>query len=90
MIVLGFAALFFGWRTTVSAGRDGVTTERYNAPRLTAHEQRVVVLQDGTQGSAQVISVDTDNKMAFVLTREGYAIVNKEGRVIHVLKTRGM
>jgi hypothetical protein len=79
------AALLSGWllrgQVPALASSSPVSTNAASVPRA----QRGVWTADGTLRQAQVLPVTSVDGYQTVLTIDGYALVNAEGRVVHVL-----
>jgi len=80
------AALLSGW-LLLRGQASRLAFSPPNEVRATgvARAQRSVVLADGTARQALVVSADVIDGYQTVLTINGYALVNAEGRVVYAL-----
>lgn len=86
LLAVLLATLLSGWlllrgQTLAQASPQPVSVE---APRV-ARAQRGVWMTDGTLRQAQVLPVASVDGYQTVLTIDGYALVNAEGRVVYTL-----
>jgi len=80
------AALLSGWLLLQRQAPTPVTSPPLSAPAAgVARVQRSVVMADGTARQALVVPADAINGYQTVLTINGYALVNAEGRVVYTL-----
>lgn len=78
----------------------GITTALWMQPSAAQHEQaapvraaaltpvrqRTITTADGTVRAAIALDLPADESYTTVLTRDGYALVNREGQVVYTLK----
>ena len=80
------AALLSGWLLLRRQAPTPVASPPLSAPAAgVARVQRSVVMADGTARQALVVPADAINGYQTVLTINGYALVNAEGRVVYTL-----
>ena len=80
------AALLSGWLLLRGQAPTLVSAQPVSAHTTgAAHAQRSVVLADGTARQALVVSATAVDGYQTVLTINGYALVNAEGRVVYAL-----
>lgn len=85
-------ALLFGLVVTVTlilvVMQVPSSPERVAVHRPAAHTaRRTITTDDGDSRHATVIPVSTDEQYQMVLTRDGYVMVNDDGRVVYSLKS---
>ena len=80
------AAPLSGWLLLHRQAPTPVASPPLSAPAAgVARVQRSVVMGDGTARQALVVPADAVNGYQTVLTINGYALVNAEGRVVYTL-----
>jgi hypothetical protein len=65
---------------------QGGATRGARWARAVARARRRVALADGSERAAIIVPVNGDQVYAYVLTADGHALVDAEGRVVHRLR----
>jgi hypothetical protein len=68
------------------AARGGRRARKVARARLVARARRRVPLADGSERAAIIVPVNGEQVYAYVLTADGHALVDAEGRLVHRLR----
>ncbi|HEU5015080.1 MAG TPA: hypothetical protein VFT66_21335 [Roseiflexaceae bacterium] len=89
MVVLFGALVVAGLATALWAQPYAAQREQLDQVRAAALEpvrQHTIATADGTLRAAIALDLPADEGYTTVLTRDGYALVNREGQIVYTLK----